>query len=122
MRSSCLMGSSEMGSVLRRTAGLALLLWLGLFAATGRAAVISVGTPTGTVPASLFDPIASLSSPLPADEFLLPIKIAGANGLQDWSFDLTFNDGVVQPRDVGGLFQSVYQAEFNNADATLPGA
>jgi hypothetical protein len=39
--------------------------------------------------------------------------------LQDWSFDLSFIDGVVSPLDVGGLFQSVYQAEFNASDPTL---
>ena len=80
---------------------------------------ILVGTPTTTVPSSLFDPLNTLSSSLPANEFLLPIEITGANGLQDWSFDLNFTDGVVSPLDVGGLYQSVYQAEFNASDPTL---
>src|SRR4029077_795351 len=102
-----------MGGALRRTFVLALVLCLGLFAAAGRAAVITPGTPTTTVPAALFDPLATLTSPLPANEFLLPIKIAGANGLQDWSFDLTFDGSVVAPLDLFGLYQSVYQAEFN---------
>ena len=82
-------------------------------------AVISAGTPTTSVPTSLFDPLVSLTAPLAANQFLLPIQIAGANGLQDWTFDLTFNDDVVTPLDVGGLFQSVYQAEFNVTDTTL---
>jgi hypothetical protein len=81
--------------------------------------IVSPGTPTTTVPASLFDPLSSLTSPLPAGEFLLPINVSGANGLQDWSFDLNFNDGVVNPLDVGGLFQSVYQAQFSASDPTL---
>ena len=80
--------------------------------AFGRAGILP-GTPTTTVPSSLFDPLGTLTSPLPANEFLLPIEITGASGLQDWSFDLNFTDGVVSPLDVGGLFQSVYQAEFN---------
>ena len=83
------------------------------------AAVISPGTPTTTVPSSLFDPLASLSSPLPPNQFLLPIAISGANGLQDWSFDLLFDASVVNPADDGGLYQSVYQAEFNATDPTL---
>jgi len=84
----------------------------------GRAALISPGTPTTSIPSALVDPVSSLSSPLPAGEFLLPIEITGAIGLQDWSFDLNFTDGVVSPLDVGGLFQSVYQAAFNAADPT----
>ena len=92
-----------------------------LFLACGLvgAAVISPGTPTNTVPSSLFDPLATLSSPLPADEFLLPIEITGANGLQDWSYDLLFDASVVGPLDVGGLYQSIYQAEFSAADPTV---
>ena len=83
------------------------------------AALISPGTPTTTVPSALFDPLSSLSSPLPAGQFLLPIEISGANGLQDWSFDLLFDTSVVNPADDGGLYQSVYQAQFNATDPTL---
>ncbi len=83
------------------------------------AAVISAGTPITTVPPALFDPLGFLTSPLPIDQFLLPIEITGANNLQDWSFNLAFHDSVVAPKDIGGLFQSVYQAEFNAADTTL---
>ena len=39
--------------------------------------------------------------------------------MQDWSFELNYTDGVVSPVDAGGLFQSVYQAEFNASDPTL---
>lgn len=83
------------------------------------AALISPGTPTNSVPGTLFDPLSTLASPLPADEFLLPVEITGANGLQDWSYDLLFDASVVSPLDVGGLYQSVYQAEFSAADPTV---
>jgi len=85
----------------------------------GAAAVISAGTPTTTVPTTLADPLGSLSLGLQSGQFLLPIEITGASGLQDWNFDLTFDGAVVAPLDVGGLFQSVYQAEFSDVDPTL---
>jgi hypothetical protein len=81
--------------------------------------MISAGIQTTTVPTALFDPLSSLFSPLPAGQFLLPVEITGATGLQDWSFDLTFNESVVNLLDVGGLYQSVYQTEFNSTDMTL---
>lgn len=83
------------------------------------AATITPGLPTTSVPSDLFDPLSTLSSPLPDSEFLLPIEITGANGLQDWGFDLNFTDGVVIPVDAGGLYQSVYQSDFNASDPTL---
>ena len=83
------------------------------------AAVISPGTPTTNVPSSLFDPLSSLSTPLPVNQFLLPVEITDVNGLQTWSFDLLFDASVVTPADDFGLYQSVYQAEFNAADSTL---
>jgi hypothetical protein len=87
------------------------------------AAVIAPGTPTTNVPSSLFDPLCplscTLSSPLPGNQFLLPVEITGVNGLQDWSFDLLFDASVVTPADDGGFYQSVYQAEFNATDPTL---
>jgi hypothetical protein len=89
------------------------------FSGVVNAAVISAGTPTLTIPLSLFDPFSSLTSPLPADQLLLPVEITDADQLQDWSFDLIFNPGVVNPLDVGGLYQSVYQAEFDDTDPTL---
>jgi hypothetical protein len=85
------------------------------------AAVIAQGTPTSSVPAALDDPSATLSDPLPSGRFLLPIQISDASGLQDWSFDLTFDDTVVQPVDAGGMTQQVYAAEFSDADPTLSG-
>jgi hypothetical protein len=87
------------------------------------AAVIAPGAQTTTVPATLYDPFGALQSPnaLPAGQFLLPIEITGASGLQSWSFDLTFDGTVVALLDVGGLYQSVYQAEFSAGDPTLSG-
>ena len=93
--------------------------FLALVAPPWAGAAILPGTTTTTVPSCLSDPLGTLSSPLPANQFLLPIEITGASGLQDWSFDLNFTDGVVSPVDAGGFFQSVYQAEFNAADPTL---
>jgi len=83
------------------------------------AAVIAPGTPTTSVPSSLFDPLSSLSSALPVNQYLLPVEITGVNGLQDWSFNLLFEASVVTPADDGGLYQSVYQAEFSATDPTL---
>ncbi len=87
--------------------------------AAAEAATIAPGTPTNSIPAALFDPLGSLVPPLPADQFLLPVGITDASGLQNWGFDLLFDAGVVSPLDVGGLYQSVYQSEFNALDPTL---
>jgi hypothetical protein len=90
-----------------------------LLAASAQAALITPGLPTTGVPAGLSDPLATLAGPLPAGRFLLPIEVSGASDLQDWSFDLSFDDAVVVPLDAGGLYQSVYQAEFSLADPML---
>lgn len=91
------------------------------FSLTGaaHAAVIAPGAPTTTLPAGLSDPFSTLSDPLPAGQFLLPIEVTGASNLQEWSFDLTFDETVVAPLDVGGLFQWVYAAEFSAVDPSL---
>lgn len=93
------------------------------FASAGavHAALIAPGAQTTVVPAGLDDPLMTLSDPLPAGQFLLPIEVTGASDLQDWSFDLTFDATVVAPLDVGGFYQWVYQAEFGVADLTLSG-
>ncbi|MCW5612095.1 MAG: hypothetical protein KIS83_15700 [Rubrivivax sp.] len=90
-----------------------------LLAGAAQAALISPGTPVTGVPAALHDPLATLTDPLPAGRFLLPIEVSTASGLQDWAFDLGFDDAVVAPLDLGGLFQHAYQAEFSVADPTL---
>ncbi|MCU0938538.1 MAG: hypothetical protein MUC86_05220 [Burkholderiaceae bacterium] len=90
-----------------------------LLAGAAHAALILPGTPTTGVPTGAHDPLATLTDPLPAGQFLLPIEVSGASGLKDWVFDLGFDDAVVAPLDVGGLYQHVYQAEFSVADPTL---
>ncbi len=100
-----------------------LVLTLSLLASVmsfpSQAALIQAGPITTSVPSALYDPLSTLTSPLPAGQILVPIEITGANGLQDWSFDLSFNGSVVSLLDVGGLYQSVYQAQFNPVDTTL---
>ncbi len=106
----------------RKTVWAALLFAVTLMLASsgGRAASISSGTQTNSIPGALVDPLSSLPpSPLSADDFLLPIEITGARGLQDWSFDLGFNASTVAPLDLGGLYQSVYQSQFNLVDPTV---
>lgn len=88
-------------------------------AGTVQAAPITAGTPITQVPAALSDPLATLADPLPDGQWLLPIEIAGASGLQDWRFDLGFDASVVTLLGVGGLFQSVYQATFSSDHPTL---
>ena len=53
--------------------------FLALVAPPWAGAGLLLGPPTTTVPSSLFDPVGSLSSPLPGNEFLLPIEITGAS-------------------------------------------
>lgn len=106
--------------VLRSLFRTSLLAAVGLLSAGAiHAAVISPGTPTVSVPASLADPFNSLAGGLQPGQFLLPIEIAGASGLQSWSFDLLFNDAVVTPLDAGGAYQWVYQAGFSATDPTV---
>ena len=103
-----------------RTAIVALAAWAACLASSSSAGIVSAGSPSFTVPTSLYDPLSSFAtSPLQSNQFLLPIQITGASGLQDWSFDIAFNDDVVKPLDILGLYQSVYQAEFSATDATL---
>jgi hypothetical protein len=99
--------------------GVAMAALVAVSMPRAEAAVISPGTPTTTVPSSLSDPLSTLTSPLPTGEFLLPIEITGAAGLQSWSFDVLFDGTIATPFDAGGLSQSVYQAEFNGTDPTL---
>lgn len=109
----------RLGGWLRGRPGLETLAAAALaFVGPLHAAVITAGTPTPSVPADLVDPLATLADPLATGRFVLPIEITGASGLQDWSFDLGFDETVAMPIDVGGLYQSVYQAAFNANDPT----
>jgi hypothetical protein len=108
-----------LGSLLGPSAPAALVAAVLAFASPVHAALITAGTPTTHVPAGLADPLAKLADPLPAGRFLLPIEVTGAVGLEDWQFDLAFDATVVAPLDVGGLYQSAYQAAFSASDPTL---
>ena len=81
-----------------------------LACAPARAASVSAGSILVTVPSSLFDPLGSLA--LTPSQFLVPIDVRGADALVFWEFDLHFDAAVAAPADAGGLYQSVYQADF----------
>jgi hypothetical protein len=102
------------------------LLWSGVLsvaavvpAGAAHAALFAPGTPTTNVPTALVDSLGALSSGLQNGQFLLPIQVTGASGLQEWSFDLTFDENVVAPEDdQGGNTQIVFPAVFNDQDST----
>src|SRR5215471_9067968 len=77
------------------------------------APVISVGSfPVSPVPSYI-------PQPLPDASFLVPVEISGAVNLQNWGFDLLFDDSVVtqvQPDPFGGDV-GVYGAEFVPGDS-----
>lgn len=100
-----------MARVLRAT----VLACAGLAVGAAPAAVITAGAPTNTVPASLVDPFFTLAGGLQPHEYLVPIMVGAANDLVDWQFDLAFDASVVALLDLGGLYGSVYQAEFSPA-------
>jgi hypothetical protein len=82
--------------------------------------IISVGTPTNTVPTYLTDGSylfgITIPTPLPPGEFLLPIDISGAVNLQTWQFTLLFDTNVVQEVDPGDTTSGIYGAEFTDGD------
>jgi hypothetical protein len=94
----------------------AILIACSVVLPSSHAALVTPGAPTTTIPADLIDPLGTLSSPLPLGEFLLPIEISGAIGLQDWSFKLKFDSAVANPADSGGLYQSVEHGVFSSTD------
>ena len=73
------------------------------------ATVISVGTFPAT-------PVPSISTP--TGTFLVPVDVAGAAGLQQWQFDLTFNPTVVQEVDPLDGSSGIFGAAFVPADLT----
>jgi hypothetical protein len=110
----------------RLAGGLRRLIASSLLAATGalsagavNAAVISAGTPTTSVPAYLSDGsyLAGITVNLGASQFLLPVEIAGAANLQDWRFDLTFDNSVVRVVDPLDGTSGIYGAQFTAGDA-----
>lgn len=96
-------------TVLSRSA-LAACIWCAV--PTAQAITVSAGSATTTVPGYV-------GATLGPDQFLLPIAVTGAVGLQDWQFDLGFNPLVVQRADVGGFYQGVFGAEFNSVEPVL---
>jgi len=83
------------------------------------AAVISAGTPTTTVPTYLSDGsyLFGITVTLGPDEFLLPVGITGAINLQNWQFDLLFDNTVVEEVDPLDGSSGIYGAEFTPGDA-----
>lgn len=79
-------------------------------AAAARASVVTAGSPLTSVPGALVDPLGALS--LTPSQFLVPVQVSSADGLDLWQFDLHFDSAVAAPTDVGGFYQSVYQADF----------
>jgi hypothetical protein len=84
----------------------------------GAAPMISAGTPTTSVPTYLFDGsyLFGITVALGLDQFLLPVGITGAAGLQTWQFDVTFDNSVVQEVDPFDGTSGIYGAEFIPGD------
>ena len=82
------------------------------------ATVISPGAPTTTVPSYLSDGsyLFGITVALGADQFLLPVDISGAAGLQSWQFDLSFDNTVVQEVDPFDGTSGIYGARFTPGD------
>jgi hypothetical protein len=75
-----------------------------------QAALVTAGAGLTTVPNGLQDPLGSLS--LSPEQFLVPVRIDGADNLQQWQFSLRFDADVATPVDGGGLYASVYQSDL----------
>ena len=95
--------------MLQRVLGLTLSLGilLGVSGPTD-AAVISVGAFPDLSPA----PVISI----PAGTFLVPVQISGAVNLQNWQFDLVFDNSVVEEVDPLDGSAGIYGAEFTPGD------
>jgi hypothetical protein len=110
----------------RLVGGFRRLFASGLLAATAalsagavNAAVISAGAPTTSVPTYLSDGtyLAGVTVTLGTNQFLLPVEISGAADLQDWQFDLTFDNTVVRVVDPSDGTSGIYGARFTPLDA-----
>lgn len=75
------------------------------------APVISLGTPFAA-------PLPSEVPGLQAGSFLVPVRVAGADALQTWQFDLAFDPGVVQvvASDPFAPIPGLYGARFDAGD------
>jgi len=98
---------------------LVLALVATLLASASQAGVISAGTPTTSVPTHLSDGsyLFGITVSLGPDQFLLPVEISGAAGLQSWQFDLLFDNSVVEEVDPFDGTSGIYGAEFTPGDA-----
>lgn len=91
---------------------LAVAIGLAALASASRAEadpIISVGSFPASPPSYL--------PPPPSGTFLVPVDISGASGLQNWRFDLLFDNTVVEEVDPGDGSSGIYGAEFTPGDA-----
>jgi hypothetical protein len=107
---------------LRRIVSLAMALAAGLFSSAPQAALISAATPitnNASLPTYLTDGsyLFNITVNLGVDQFLLPVEIAGAAGLQTWQFDLSFDNTVVEEVDPLDGTSGIYGAQFTPGDA-----
>jgi len=73
------------------------------------------GEPIISVGSSVNPPPAYLPTP-PAGTFPVPVDITGATNLQNWQFDLLFDNAVVQEVDPGDGSSGIYGAELSPGD------
>ncbi|MFN0316801.1 MAG: hypothetical protein ACKVQA_17405 [Burkholderiales bacterium] len=95
-----------------------LALAAGLLGSASQAALITAGTPTTSVPAHLTDgsyPFGITVTLVPG-QFLLPVEISGAANLQNWQFDVLFDNTVVEVYDPFDGTSGIYGAEFTPGD------
>jgi hypothetical protein len=94
----------------KRALFLAVAIGLAILAPPSAEAVpiISVGSFPASPPPYL--------PPPPAGTFLVPVEITGAANLQNWQFDLLFDNTVVEEVDPGDGSFGIYGAEFTPGD------
>jgi len=93
----------------RITLAISVALFVGLLQPAS-AALISVGTFPVT------NPLPSIT--IPSGDFLVPIDVTGAAGLQTWQFDLNYDASVVEEVDPGDGSSGIYGAQFTPGDPT----
>lgn len=92
--------------------------WTLAFASlTLLAPVPALAAPTISAGAALTTVPTYITLTLAANQFLLPVEITDAAGLQTWQFDVTFDKTVVQEVDPGDGTSGIYGAEFASGDA-----
>jgi hypothetical protein len=83
------------------------------------AALVSAGIPTTSVPSYLTDGsyLFGITVSLGPDQVLLPVEITGTANLQNWQFDVLFDNTVVQEVDPSDGTSGIYGAEFTSGDS-----